>query len=218
MDPALLSAFDALRRRDAAGALRALDGLRSSEPLVAGRAASYRAQALRDLDRLDEAERAVAEALRLVKQAGDAEGLAEVRALHASIVAGMAAQRVATMGRDKDAALCDTPTHVLLADAADATERAARMVRKATALADAGRHVEATHLACVARVEAKAAGSSREEVLACLTLARTEPGQVAAHILAAHAIADVSDDMNLVMAVAHAARATAVTLPKPSFG
>ena len=50
------------------------------------------------------------------------------------------------------------------------------------------------------------------EVLALLSIARTSPDEAARRIAEAHAVADASDDMNLVSAVARAARAAGVPI------
>jgi hypothetical protein len=196
VEDALLQAFESLRRRDAEGALAALEGFSADDPGRAARAAGYRAQALRTLARVDEAERAAAEAVRLAKRAGDADGVAALRQLHASILASVAAVRAAA----QQAA----------GDTSDGS------VGRVLELAKAGRSEEATHLACVIRDRARAAGDAREEVLALLAAARA--GDPHRWIREAHAVADASDDQNLVTAVAQAARAAGVRLDAPRFG
>jgi hypothetical protein len=59
-------------------------------------------------------------------------------------------------------------------------------------------------------------GDFRVEVFSLLALARI-PGQEDSAIRAAYTVADSSDDKNLVTAVARAARAAAVQLPKSTF-
>jgi tetratricopeptide (TPR) repeat protein len=216
-DEAALAAFAALRRRDWAGAIEAADALRAPDcPALEARAAAYRAQALRELGRLDEAERSAAAAVQLAKRAGDTDGVTQLRGLHASILAGLAATRAAAKERTGDAMLAELADDVLLGDLLGG-ERAAVLVRKAGALADAGQ-VEAC-LAVTERAvtEARAAGAPREHVLALLCAARVSP-EPAASIMAAHRVADATGDMNLVTAVARAARAAGVVLPAPGFG
>lgn len=217
-EAALLAAYGALRAGDAAGALAALDGVKPTTPANQARVAAWRAQALRTLGRVDDAERAVAEAVRLAKAAGDVDGVKQLRELQASILASLAATRTAESERAKDAALADTAMLALLSGAADGAERAARLVRKAGALLDGGRRDEARRVACIAVDEARAADAPRERVLALLALARIDPDHAAARILDAHAVADAANDENLVTAVAHAARAAGVRLPPPEFG
>jgi tetratricopeptide (TPR) repeat protein len=217
-DEALLAAFAALRRHDPAAVLAALDGLRApTRPGLEARAAAYRAQALRSLGRLDEAERAAADAVQLARRADDPAGVEQLRVLHASILAGLAATRAATVERTRDAVLADTSDDVLLAGCTGA-ERAAALVRKAGALTDAGRLAEALACAARARAEAQAAGSPREEVLGWLCAVRAAPDDAHALLASAHAVADAANDANLVTAVAQAARAAGVALAPPAFG
>lgn len=216
-DEAALAAFDALRRRDWPGALAAADALRAPDrPALEARGAAYRAAALRELGRIDEAERAAAAAVQLARRAGDKGGVADLRALHASILAGLAATRAAAKERAQDAALATVADDTLLSGLTGA-ERAAALVRKAGALADAGDVAACLQVTTRAVAEARDSASSREEVLAWLCAARVA-ADPSVPIAAAHAIADASNDMNLVTAVARAARAAGVTLVPPSFG
>jgi len=81
---------------------------------------------------------------------------------------------------------------------------------------DEGDLTRGTDLALSAREAAKAAGDSREEVLALLALARV-PGRAESAVGEAQQVADASSDKNLVTAVARAARAAGITLPKQVF-
>lgn len=216
-DAAAVAAFEALRRKDWAAALAHAEAVHAPErPALEARAAAFRAQALRELGRVEEAERAAAAAVQLARRAGDTSGVSQLRALHASILQGVTAMRLAAQEQARDAPLADTPDEALLADLAGA-ERAAALVRKASALADAGRTEDALAAAARAGEEARRTGTPREEVLALLCAARVAPDP-AAPIHAAHAIADATDDMNLVTAVAKAARAAGVPLAAPRFG
>ncbi len=229
MAAGLLAAFEALRRGDPEGALAALDaaGLcadalveadrRGDAPGTRARAWSYRAQALRALARVEEADRALVAAIRAAKQAGDAAGVAQLRELQASVVASLAAERIAQAERTKDAHLADTPDDVLLAGATDGVERAARHLRKCEALRASGRLTDAAAQAERGAAEADRAGATRESVLTRLALVTLRPEAVTAHLHAAHAIADAADDTNLIAAVAQAARASGVRLPAPGF-
>lgn len=216
-DEAALAAFDALRRRDWPAALSAAEALRAPDrPALEARGAAYRAAALRELGRVDEAERAAAAAVQLAKRAGDVDGVTQLRALHASILAGVAATRAAAKERAQDATLADVADDTLIA-ALTGPERAAALVRKAGALADAGDAAGCLAVTARAVAEARAAASPREEVLAWLCAARVA-ADPAEPIGAAHAVADASSDMNLVTAVARAARAAGVALTPPTFG
>lgn len=213
VEEALVTAYAALRRRGWAEALAALEGHAppAGRPAVGARLLAFRAQALDGLERLEEAERAAAEAVRLARRAGDDDGVQAVRALHARVLASLAARRHADAERARDLPLADTSDDVLLADAPDDDTRAARLVRKANVLADAGRAAEAAETA--RRALALSGASPREQVMARLLLARVE--DAAPHLHAAHALADTADDPNLITAVAHAARAAAVPLRPP---
>ncbi|MDP2308997.1 MAG: hypothetical protein Q8P18_23440 [Pseudomonadota bacterium] len=216
-DEAALAAFAALRRRDWSAAIEAAEALRAPDrPALEARGAAYRAAALRELGRLDEAERAAAAAVQLAKRAGDVEGVTQLRALHASILAGVAATRVAAKERAQDAALANVADDTLIAGLTG-TERAAALVRKAGALADVGDVAGCLAVTARAVAEARAFASPREEVLALLCAARVA-ADPSVPISAAHAAADASSDMNLVTAVARAARAAGVVLAPPGFG
>lgn len=194
----------ALRRRDWAGALAALEA--AGELGTHGLA--WRAQALEGLGRLEEAERAAAEAVRSARRAEDAAGLAALRPLHARILGAIAARRQVETRREQDRVLADTPDDTLLAGAEDDAERAARLVRKGNALADLGRGAEARDV--LERARALAGPSPRETVLALLGLARVDDAD--RWVREAAAFADREGDPNLVTAVAHAARAAGVRL------
>lgn len=216
-DTRAVAAFEALRREAWAEALAHAEAISAPDrPALAARAAAYRAQALRELGRLEDAERAAADAVQLAKRAGDTSGVSQLRVLHASILQGVTATRLAAQEQARDAPLADTADEVLLAPHRG-PDRAAALVRKACALADAGRRDEALAAAARAGEEAHRTGTPREEVLALLCAARVADDP-AASIHAAHAVADAADDMNLVTAVAKAAKAAGVTLAAPRFG
>lgn len=199
---ALQAAWEALGRGDADGVLAALDGFVDPDPRGRARAAAWRAQALQKLGRIDEADRALGEAIRAAKEAGDTAGVTQLRALRAPLLASIAALETAKQQRAADRALLDRPDETLSVD-----ER----IRKATVLTEDGAVGEAAAL-----LRGIVATDARSRVLVLLALARCEaPGP---HILAAHRIADEESDMNLVTAVAHAARAAGVSLPGPAFG
>jgi hypothetical protein len=218
---ALAEIVEALRRGDPSGALLRLDAMGAPlEPALDARAAAYRAQALRALARTDEAEQAIHRALRLAKQAGDVDGVAQLRPLQASILASVAARRTAELEAAKDAHLCDASEDALFEGAMSTTERAARLIRRSEARMHAGRTEEARADLVAARDLASGVlpTAAREAVFARLGLARIDPSDAAAHLHAAHAVADESDDMNLITAVAQAARASGVKLIRPGFG
>ena len=80
----------------------------------------------------------------------------------------------------------------------------------AVAALDAGKLKSGELLALGALRQARDANDNRESVLALLALARL-PHRTEAALMQAHAIADASGDMNLVTAVAHAAKAAGMS-------
>ena len=188
---------------------------------VRARVEAWRAQALRALGRVDEAAEAVRDAVRLARDAGDVDGVRVLRGLQDSIHASVAAARVAEAGRAEDRALLQLDDAALLAGAADDAERVSRCVKRAQAQVDAGLLDDAA--GSLALAAGHAAGADlRGRVLLDLTAARLEHARgdtsaVHARVRAAHALADAHDDMNLVTAVAHAARAAGVVIRPPGF-
>ncbi len=214
----LRAGYEALLHGDAAGALRILDGIDpTGRPGFDARLHGYRAQAFEALGRLEEAERAVAEAVRIARRAQDGDGLAAFRMLHQRVLGGLAAVRLAEQERARDAVLVDENEDEALGRLAGGA-RAAWLTRRAGALLDAGRPAEARAACQRAFGEAAAAGDPREQVFALLAELRIDPSNALVGLARAHAIADEADDMNLVTAVAKAARAVGVHLPAPEFG
>lgn len=202
---AMLAAMGALQRQDPRAALEHLAAVPevrvapeagdlagdagSTGTVTAGvlaRANAWRAQAAMDLGRYDEATRSLRLALRQLRALGDAEGLAALAPLQQDLFARRAA--VASQGP-----LPDTP------------------LGRALAAMDAGDWARGEALALEAAAAADAEADPREQVMARLALARV-PGRAEAAIHEAAALADASDDRNLVTAVARAARAADVVL------
>lgn len=201
---AIRLAANALKGRRWDAALDHLDAAgEQQDPGLKTRAHAFRAQALEGLGRLDEAERAAALAVQSAKREPGQPGLVAVRGLHAAILAQVGAREVAKKALEADRALLDQ------ADAALATEpnASAVLVRRANALADAGRPDEARASATLAWELAR---EPREHVLAALTISRC--GSAEAWIKKAHEVADRSDDQNLLTAVAKAAKMAGVAL------
>jgi hypothetical protein len=206
MDP-LAAAYDALVRGDAAAALERLNELDApASPGRAARHAAYTAQALQRLGHAREADHAYEDAIRLAREAGDLDGVKALRQLRHSLVPSLVALDTADNAADAARALLDQPDEALDADA---------LVRKAAAAMAAGLRDVAAASAAAARARAT---NARESVLAILAEAgaREELRDLLIH--EAHAIADEDGDMNLVTAVAKAARAAKLTLKPPSFG
>jgi hypothetical protein len=218
----LSETWAALCAGDHAGVLARVEALPGGlSPGERGRAEAWRAQALRALGRVEEADRAVIAAIRAAKADGDVEGVRQLRELHASVVASLAAQRHAEAARAADAVLAETDDATLLAGANDEAARADALLRRANARTDAARMDDAAADLARAQAHAEASGDPRARVLVRLALARVavargaDPGAL---VREAHVLADASDDMNLVTAVARAARAAGVVLVAPGFG
>ena len=211
-----LAAWEALRAGRYAEVLElvaAMDtpALREERPRLVARALAWKAQAQSAENRWSEARVAVLSAIRLAREARDEDGLVALRAFHGRIAASLAALESAQLQEAADRALLETPP--LLQGTAE--ERAALLLRQAGALLTAGRPEEATHCAQQAL---QCGGGIREQVLARLSLARSEPDATAAHLIAAFEAADAADDHTLITAVAQAARLARVQLPTPVFG
>jgi hypothetical protein len=220
----LATAWDSLRAGRDAEVLSVLSRLPADlVPEIRARSEAWRAQALRGLGRVEEADRVIVLAIRLAKQAGDVDGVRELRGLQAGIVASLVHHRTAEAERARDADLIGQHDDALLAGTDDNEERAQRLLRRGQAELDGGDAPAALRSFAAASGCAERAGVPRPQVLALLARARACASQgndaaVEASIHAAHALADASDDMNLVTAVAHAARAAGVRLASPDFG
>lgn len=210
---------EALRRGEFAVAADVLGAARDDAAWAAAddvadlraRVASLYAQALLGAGRIDEADRAVVDALRLVKPLGDATALAEVRALQGEIVKA----RVEARQREAEAAerrrVADTPVDELLAGVADPDRQAALLNQKATAEIDLGRTKSGEALA---RRALALATSPREQVFARLAIARTAPREATEQIEAAWACASDANEFNLVAIIARTAELLGVTVAR----
>ncbi len=214
----LREGYEALVAGDPGGALGILDTVApTGRSGFDARLSGYRAQALEALGRLEEAERAAADAVRIARKAQDGDGLAAFRMLHQRVLGGLAAVRLAEQERARDAVLVEQDEEAGIADL-EGGARAAWLIRRAGALLDAGRVADARATCRRAFGEAAAAGDPREQVFALLAELRIDPEDPLLRLARAHTIADHDDDMNLITAVAKAARALGVRLPTPEFG
>ena len=173
-----------LSRQDAAGTLDLFeDALAAAvdRPALRARLHGWHAQALLQVRRPEEASSAALRGIRAAKSIGDADGVTALRDLQAQAIAQAGALRV-------PAPKVTTP------------------VGMAVAALDAGRTKAGEILALGALRQAKDAGDDREAVLALLAMARLTHRTESA-LKQAHAIANASGDMNLVTAVAKAAKA-----------
>lgn len=210
-------AFAALKARDWQAVLDALEGWTPPDEPTGARVAAWTAQALEGLGRLEEAERQAALATRLAKKAGEAAGVEASRGLHQRILGALAAAKALAQERAADAALAGHADEALVARAEDDAGAAALLLRKGNTLADRGAHAAAAASARTGLARAERAGAPRERVLLLLLLARVEPASAAAHVHAAHEVADAAGDWNLVTAVAKAAKAAGVKLVAPGW-
>ncbi len=196
VDALALEVYRRLQADDPRGALAlAADAL----PLTAGRPGlearlrCWSAQAHIELGAFKPAREALRAALAVAQAAGDPDGESAVAQLRLQLSARQLA------AAPPAAELPDTP------------------VGRAAAAFDRGDPEAGARLAREARAAAAAVGDPREEVMALLALARA-PGEAEAAVREAADVADRSNDMNLVTAVARAARAAGVALPPLIFG
>lgn len=140
------------------------------------------------------ASQAVRQAIALAQQNGDAQGVNQLKSLLAQITM----RRQAALQAVPPAELVDTPLF------------------RADAAITRGEHEEGERLARALIADARERGDAREQVLGLLAIARI-PGKAADSIAAAAEIADRSEDMNLVTAVAHAAKAAGVEIAPKVF-
>ncbi len=196
-DPAAepaMAMVSALQASDWSGALVPLEaGLQAAQgrDALLARMHAWAAQALLQLVRLKEAGQHLRLALRHARAAGDAEGLAALQPLQQQLFAMRAAANAG-------APLPDTALgRALGALDEEDWERGEALVHEAIA-------------------EADQEGEAREQVIARLAFARV-PGRAHQAIHDAWAIADASNDMNLVTAVVKAAKAADVELAKKVF-
>lgn len=140
---------------------------------------------------------AIRQSITLATELGDHEGVNQLKALLAQN----------TMRRQAAAGIVAPPPPIDLPDTP---------VLRANAMIGMGDHLTGEALARDARERARSAGDRREEVMALLALARI-PSRASEAILEAAQVADASDDMNLVTAVAKAAKAAGVEIPPKVF-
>lgn len=184
---------------------------------VRARVCSLYGQALLDLDRPDEAEGPLREALAIAERLGDEAGAKAVRGLRARAMAATTQRHQQADERRRQERLAATPIEQLLHGVTEPLARADVLLRKATAEADVGAHAEAARHAGQALSIAVEAGAAREEVLARLAIARSQPDRAPQQLLAAWHRAEQAEEFNLVGAVARAAELGGVALPSASY-
>ena len=172
------------------------------------------AQALLETGDAPAARSAAHRAMAVSRRLGDAEGLAEVRALDERIAAALDRDRRALLARSRSAALAARTTDSIEAEAASPLARADALIKHAGALQAHDRLPEAAHSARRAVVHADAAGSVREQVLARIAWAESDRDRAEAVLREAAALADGADETTLIGLVARAAELAAVELPR----
>jgi hypothetical protein len=195
-DELAVALVQALARQDGGQALSigtALGAIIGDRPALRARHAAWMGQAHQLQGNLEEALCSVREAITLAQTAEEIDALPALKALKVELVTGRAAVQAAAI-----APLPDT------------------LLGRALKAMDEGDTDDGARLARRARLQAQSEGDFRGEVFSLLALARV-PGQEDSAIRAAYTVADSSDDKNLVTAVARAARAAAVPLPKSTF-
>ena len=195
-DELAVALVQALARQDADEALtlsESLSPLIADRPALRARHAAWTAQAHQLRGDLHQAAQAIRQAITLAQAAGDTDAIPALKSLKATIVTGKVAQQSAA-----ELPLPET------------------LLGQAVAAIDTGDTQQGQTLARQARIEAQAMGNARDEVFSLLALARIE-GQEDSAIRAAYSVADDANDKNLVTAVARAAKAAGVTLPKKTF-
>ena len=160
-------------------------------PRLAARLWAWKAQALMNLHRPKEAQTAIVRGLSLAKRHEEKAGLDALRALHQQVLARLA---------------LDSQPH----------SDPISPLQAALLAYDRGDIESGTSLALKAFNDARTEQNPRDQVLALLALART-PEQTQDAILQAHEIAQDSEDLNLVTAVAKAATAAKIVLPAHVF-
>lgn len=146
---------------------------------------------------LSAASQAVRQAMAIAREIGDDKGQLALRGLQAQLMV----KRQEARGGAAPTLPIDLPN---------------TPVARANAMIQMGDLTQGEALARTARKLAHEAGDAREEVLALLSLARI-PTAVEEALSEAAAVADASGDMNLVTAVAHAAKAAGRPFPPKVF-
>lgn len=169
------------------------------------RACSLLAQALLATDELGPADRFARQAVEILEELEDKQGLAEVEALRRDILSSAVEQRRVADQRARRARLLAVPIDELIADAADDAEASRMLMERATAEHDAGNSSAAAVLANRARNLADESGSVKEQVLTRLLVAQVDAEQRLAALRGAYHIALAADQTALIGGVARTA-------------
>jgi len=115
--------------------------------------------------------------------------------------------------------ILDTPLELLLAGARTPIEQVDALVRRANAEMDDGDVEIGRGLSLKAIVLSRdtCPQAARQRVLALLCYLRTVPSDAQELLEEAHAVADSTDEPQLVTAIAHAARTLGISLPTHVF-
>lgn len=191
-DELAVAMVQALARQEGDRALAigvSLRPLIQTRPGLCSRHAAWTAQAHLMRAEFDMARREIKQGIALAIEAGDTDAVPALRDLQAQITNAKMASKAAAA-----APLPDT------------------LLGRAIAAINTGETDKGMTLAKQARAAAQLVCEPRDEVFALLAMARV-PGEAPVAIQAAHKVADMSQDKNLVTAVARAAKAAGVALP-----
>ncbi|MFM2162221.1 MAG: hypothetical protein RLZZ383_1733 [Pseudomonadota bacterium] len=220
------AAVTALRQGRAADAVEGLKAawtdpaLAEAEDLrdLRARVGSLFAQALLETGRVAEADRVCRDAVRLLRQLRDTEGLTEVRALQERIVRALAELSNVEKNREEAARVAATPLAMLLFTATTPEDQARVRVQKASALWTSGHGEEARALAEEALSRAEAIPSISWVVFARTLLAEihaeAQPSVAQAHLATALTRAAQAQEFNLVSTIAQTAAQLGISLPQ----
>lgn len=200
IDPVYQNVIDALKREDGAAALAAAPAALAAareNPALKARVIAWMAQAEMYCGNYKAASQAARQASALAGEQGDDRAVAALRGLLAEI----ATRRRAAAGIQASPLPIDLPDSPVI---------------RANAQISMGDLERGAELAREARRLAQEAGDAREEILALLALARV-PAHTEEALNEAAAVADQSGDMNLVTAVARAAKAAGRPFPAKEF-
>lgn len=175
---------------------------------------SLTAQSLLEVGKAQEAHTSIRRAIRELRRLNDTEGLKQVRSLEDRIVKRLALDAEQAQRLKEQERIAETPLEMLLMPTRTAAERAEVMVKKATALEAVGKVAEAKLLATEALYLTQKVDSVHWQIMARITLARSDRPNALEHLIEAHQLADRREEFNLISTIARAAEYLQVELPK----
>ncbi|NCG22438.1 MAG: hypothetical protein GWP91_25765 [Rhodobacterales bacterium] len=218
----LLEGLNFVRNGDNAAAALAFADVHAAPEMIAAtdmvdvriRALTLHGQAILATGGIESAQKSVMEAMRLARSVEDTQGLFQAQALYKQVlarrddrsrraIAASEAKRVAATSIGEIRSRL-APHSLALCDA---------LIKKANAHMDVDQPIDGHPLALEALQLAQAQNWLREEVLARLSLARTQPSDAAHQLYEAWHRAERASDFTLVGTVARAATLQGVCLP-----